>query len=154
VTSELGAKRLGLLREVVPAAAVIAVMLTPSNPGAPQVSKEIEQAAHSIRILLRASSDAEVEGAFAVLAQRQAGALVMMPDPFFNTRRDQIIGLAARDGVPTIYDSREYVAAGGLMSYGTNYPDIYIVRSASMLGELSEASSRLICRSCSRRNSS
>jgi len=128
ITSELGAKRLGLLREVVPAASVIAVMLNSTNPAAQRQTTSIEAAAHSIRqqiILLSASNDNEVERGFAVLTQSQCGALLMMPDPFFNTQPDRIIALAARHAVPTIYDSREYAAAGGLMSYGPNYVDAY-----------------------------
>ena len=128
VTSELGAKRLGLLREVIPTAGVIGVMLNPSNPGAPRVSKAVEAAARSLRqkiVLLSVKDDRELDGAFAVFAKRQASALVMMPDPFFNTQRDRIIALAARHAVPTIYDSREFAVAGGLMSYGTNYTEVY-----------------------------
>src|SRR4029077_873605 len=128
ITSELGAKRLGLLRELVPAASVIAVMLNSNNPAAQRQSTSIEAAALSIRqkiILLSASNDSDVERDFVVLTQSQAGALLMMPDPFFNTQLDRIIALAARHAVPTIYDSREYAAAGGLMSYGPNYADLY-----------------------------
>jgi putative ABC transport system substrate-binding protein len=128
VTSELGAKRLGLLREVVPAANVIAVLLNPSSPTAQRQSRDMEAAAHSISqgiILLNASDDREIEKAFSTLAQRQARAMVAMPDPFFNTRRHRIVALAASHAIPTIYDSREYALAGGLMSYGTSYSDTY-----------------------------
>jgi putative tryptophan/tyrosine transport system substrate-binding protein len=88
----------------------------------------MEAAAHSISqgiILLNASDDHEIEKAFSTLAQRQARAMVAMPDPFFNTRRDRIVALAASHAIPTIYDSREYALAGGLMSYGTSYSDTY-----------------------------
>jgi ABC-type uncharacterized transport system substrate-binding protein len=127
-TSELGAKRLGLLRELVPAAAAIAVLLNPTSPAARKQSRDIEAAARAIGeriLLLNAGNDRELESAFANLKQRQAGGLVVMPDPFFTTRREQLVGFASRHTVPAVYESREYAEAGGLMSYGTRYADTY-----------------------------
>ena len=128
VTSELGAKRLGLLRELMPGVDLIAVLLNPSSPASRSQSKDIEAAAQSIgqQILqMNAANDGDMERAFAAISQRRAGALVVMPDPFFNTRRDQIIALAARYAIPAIYDSRDSAVAGGLMSYGTSYVPVY-----------------------------
>ncbi len=128
VTSELGPKRLGLLRELMPGVGVIAVLLNSSSPASRNQSKDIEAAAQSIgqKILqLSAINDEEMERAFVAISQRHADAVVVMPDPFFNTRRDEIIALASRYAVPAIYDSRDCPAAGGLMSYGTSYAPVY-----------------------------
>ena len=127
-TSDLGPKRLGLLRELVPAMAVIAVLLNPSSAAAPNQVKEMQAAAQAIGqqiVLLSAANEGEIDAAFAALVGRRGGALVVMPDPFFNTRCEQLIALASRYAVPAIYESREYAMAGGLMSYGTSYRDTY-----------------------------
>src|SRR5215472_12198491 len=89
---------------------------------------DVQAAARTIGqrlLLLNAGSERELDAAFATLVQRQAGALVVTSDPFFNSRRDYIVALAARHGVPASYSQREYVAAGGLMSYGTSLTDAY-----------------------------
>ena len=129
ITSELGAKRLGLLRELVPSAALIAVLLNPDQARtSQQQSRDIEAAAGAIGqriVMLSASNDPELETAFATLKQAQAGALVIMPDPFFTTQRERLIALAGRHAIPAVYDSREYASAGGLISYGTRYTDTY-----------------------------
>jgi len=128
ITSELGAKRLGLLRELVPSAALIAVLLNPTSSASQQQSRDIEAAAGAIGqriVMLSASNDRELETAFATLKQAQAGALVIMPDPFFTTQRERLIALAGRHAIPAVYDSREYASAGGLISYGTRYTDTY-----------------------------
>ena len=129
ITSELGAKRLGLLRELVPSAALIAVLLNPDQARtSQQQSRDIEAAAGAIGqriVMLGASNDRELETAFATLKQAQAGALVIMPDPFFTTQRERLIALAGRHAIPAVYDSREYASAGGLISYGTRYTDTY-----------------------------
>lgn len=127
-TSELGPKRLSLLQELVPTTVSIGVLFDPSSPAGPDQSKEIEAAAHDAGqqiVLLRAANEHEIDSAFADLVARHVSALIVMPDPFFNTRREQIVGLASRNAIPAIYDSREYVVAGGLMSYGTNYTSTY-----------------------------
>jgi putative tryptophan/tyrosine transport system substrate-binding protein len=128
MTSELGAKRLGLLRELKPGVGVIAVLINPSSPASRSQVKDMEAAAQSVGqqiLVVSASNDEEMERAFAAISQRQASALVAMPDPFFNTRRDKIVELAAHHKVPAIYDSHDYAAAGGLISYGTNYAPVY-----------------------------
>jgi putative ABC transport system substrate-binding protein len=127
-TTPLAAKRLELLRALVPGVAVIAILANPSNPNTEVNKAETVEAARMLgqKILaLNASTEADIETAFATLIKQQAGALVVLPDPFFNTRRDQIIALAARHTTPTIYDSREHTVAGGLMSYGASYTDVY-----------------------------
>jgi putative tryptophan/tyrosine transport system substrate-binding protein len=127
-TVELAAKRLELLRELVPKAALIAVLANPNNPNADSYRSDIEDAGRILAqqlLRLNASTEADFEAAFATLVQQKAGALVVLPDPFFTTRREQIMALAARHAVPTIYDSREHAAAGGLMSYGASYTDVY-----------------------------
>jgi putative ABC transport system substrate-binding protein len=119
--SVLGAKRLELLRELVPSAAVIAVLFNPDSPEAETVSIDAQAAARAIGqelIVLTARIAGDFDTAFATLVQKRAGALLVGTDPFFTTNLDQLLALAARHAIPAIYDSREYAAAGGLMSYG------------------------------------
>src|SRR6516165_1242924 len=116
VTAELEAKRLGLLHELVPTAAVIASLVNPSYPGT-DVQVTSEQAAaralgHEL-VILTASNEVEIDAAFAILVQRGARALSVGADPFFNTRRDQLVTLAARYAVPAIYPWREATVGGG-----------------------------------------
>jgi putative ABC transport system substrate-binding protein len=125
---EVVAKRLALLHELAPAAAIIAVLLNPSDPeSAPQSANALEAARALGRqlIVVNASTADEIDVAFATLVQRRAGALVVGSGPFFLNRRDQIIALAARHAIPASYSARESPAAGGLMSYGNNLPDAY-----------------------------
>jgi putative ABC transport system substrate-binding protein len=127
-TSEMGAKRLGLLHEMVPNASLIAVLINPKNPNAEMLSKEIPEAARSVaqRIhILTASTERELDAAFKTMTELRAGALLVAADPFFNSRREYIVALAARHGVPAMYEQREFALAGGLMSYGTNLPHAY-----------------------------
>ena len=127
-TGSLAAKRLELLRELVRGVGVIAVLANPSNSNAGAYETDVTEAARTLGqrlLLINASNESSIEMAFATLAKQQTGALVVMPDPFLNTRRDQIMGLAARHALPAIYDSREHAAAGGLMSYGASYTDVY-----------------------------
>jgi ABC-type uncharacterized transport system substrate-binding protein len=128
LTSELFAKRLELVRELVPAAAAIGVLINPNSPEfAPQV-KEIETAARTLGQqikIVNASSESDFDAAFASLVGERAGALIVSNDAFFNSMRERIIALAARHAIPTIYDRREYAAAGGLICYGTSYPAAY-----------------------------
>ena len=121
----LSAKRLGLLRELVPAAAVIAVLINPKSPAAESESQEIEIAARAIGQqirLLHASSESDIDAAFASIVQQRAAGLLIGADPFFDSRRNQLVALAARHAVPTIYS---FSAAGGLISYASNVPEAY-----------------------------
>jgi putative ABC transport system substrate-binding protein len=121
------AKRLELLHELVPAAAVIALLVNPTNPvyAEPEI-KEARDAAGSLGLqlhVLNASNEDEIDAAFATMVREGAGALVLSPDPFFNGRRVQLAALGARHAIPVIADRREFVEAGGLMSYGPNLAD-------------------------------
>ena len=120
---ELQENRMRLLRELVPTVNSIAVLLNPARPVFDAQSKAIQETARAvtleIRILL-ASSEPEIDSAFTVAAQRRPGALIVAPDAFFDMRREQLITLAKSHAIPTLYHNREFVAAGGLMSYGTS----------------------------------
>jgi putative tryptophan/tyrosine transport system substrate-binding protein len=125
---DIAAKRLDLLRQLVPTANSIAVLTNPANAGNEPQVKELQVAAPvlGVRLLvLNVSSQSDFAGAFGTLAQQRAGGLLVMGDPFFYAQRDQLIALAARHAVPAIYQVREDVVAGGLMSYGTSRTDAY-----------------------------
>jgi putative ABC transport system substrate-binding protein len=126
--TEVEAKRLGLLHELLPTASVIAHLVNPNYPPTETIVREVEAAARVIGrqiVLLTASSESDIDAAFATISQMRAGALLVGSDPFFNSRRDQIVALAARHALPAIYEPREFAMAGGLMSYGTNIVDAY-----------------------------
>jgi ABC-type uncharacterized transport system substrate-binding protein len=128
LVSELGGKLLGLLREIVPTGTLIAVLLNPNSPTAEYELNYIQQAARNIKQeihILHARDEREIDAAFATMIQLGAGALLVGTDPFFNSRRDQLVALAARHRIPAIYEEREYAAAGGLMSYGTSFAEGY-----------------------------
>jgi putative tryptophan/tyrosine transport system substrate-binding protein len=119
---EVAAKRLSLLRELVPKAVSIALLLKPNHPSAKPVTASLQAAARTLGVeldVLEASTDREIEEAY--LALRPGDGLVVATDPFFFIRRAQLVALSARHGVPTIYDSREFGEAGGLISYGPNH---------------------------------
>jgi len=123
----LGTKRLELLHELVPRATAIAVLVNPNSPVADVQSKELQEAARTIGLQLHtqnASGESELDRAFATAVQ-QADALLVSADAFFNSRRDRLVALAARHAIPAIYPLREFVAAGGLISYGTSNTDEY-----------------------------
>ncbi len=127
-TADLGAKSVELLKELVPAAAVIAYLVNASSPAAEIYSKQAMTAANSLGIevhVLYASTEQELDDAFAALAKVGANGVVVPAEPFFDSRRDMIVGLSARHAVPAIYGLREYAVAGGLMSYGTSLPESY-----------------------------
>jgi putative ABC transport system substrate-binding protein len=127
-TSVLVAKRLELLRELVPAAPIIAFLVNPDNSNAQPDTAVMQAAAARLGqklIVLSARTDQDIDLAFASLGQQQATALVVNTDAFFLTRRNQLASLEARYAIPTIHDLREYTAAGGLLSYGTNLADAY-----------------------------
>jgi putative tryptophan/tyrosine transport system substrate-binding protein len=118
---ELNAKRFEMLSELVPQAKVIALLVNPNYPATEHTVPAVQEAAQAKGLqlhILKASTESEIDAAFAALVQRQAGALVVSADPFFNSRREQLVALAARHAVPAIYDWREVATAGGLISYG------------------------------------
>jgi putative ABC transport system substrate-binding protein len=122
------AKRLGLLHEVVPNTEVIGALINPNYQGAEDQWREVQDAARAIdRRVERAlaASEQELEPAFEALVQKQVAALLVTADPFFNTRRDRIVALAAQFKLPTMYQFRDYAVAGGLMSYGISISDGY-----------------------------
>jgi putative tryptophan/tyrosine transport system substrate-binding protein len=125
---ELSGKQLGLLHDLVPKANVIASLLNPSFVDAPLQLKSAQDAARAVGLKLEvmdASTERDIDAAFARMVELRAGALVVFSDPFLFSRREQIVALAAGHALPAIYSLREFVAAGGLMSYDTNIPDAY-----------------------------
>jgi putative ABC transport system substrate-binding protein len=127
-TTELVAKRLGLLRELLPGVERIAVLVNPTNTTAETIVNEVEVAAHAIGQsiqIVKASTNREIDAAFTKFVSDRVAALLMAPDPFFNSRRVQLATLAARHSIPAVYVAREYAEAGGLMSYGTNLAEMF-----------------------------
>ena len=126
---ELVAKRLELLRELVPKAAHVAVLVNPTNAAAPEATVgEVEAAARSMGLqieVLKAGTSQEIDAAFATIGHYKLDALFVAPDTFFNSRRVQLTHLATRYAVPATYAQREYPEAGGLMSYGTNITNAF-----------------------------
>jgi putative tryptophan/tyrosine transport system substrate-binding protein len=125
---ELGAKRLELLHELVPTANIVAALVNPNTPAAEIQSTELQTAARTLGLklhVLHASSERDFDAVFANLAQQRSGGLVIAGDALFTSRSEQLAALALRQAVPTIYQFREFVAAGGLMSYGDNLADSY-----------------------------
>jgi ABC-type uncharacterized transport system substrate-binding protein len=121
MTAEMVPKRLELVSELVPQARVIALLVNPNNPIPEPIMREVQDAARAKGLQLQivnAATEIEIDAAFAALVQLHAGALVLGPDPFLNSRREHLVALAARHAVPAIYDFREHAAAGGLISYG------------------------------------
>jgi putative tryptophan/tyrosine transport system substrate-binding protein len=128
LTSELPAKRVGLLHDLVPASSLIGHLVNPNFPPTEASVRDVEAAAHALGlkiVLLKASSNSDIDAAFVSIREKRVGALLVGVDPFFNSRRDQIVALTIRDAIPAIYEQREFVAAGGLMSYGTSLTDAY-----------------------------
>jgi putative ABC transport system substrate-binding protein len=125
----LGAKRLGLLHELVPAASTFALLVNPTNPNAAEpLLQDVQAAARTLGkqiLVLTASTEREIDGHFAAFAQQGVGALIVGPDAFFQSQSDQLVTLAARHAVPAIYERREIAVTGGLMSYGASVPDAY-----------------------------
>jgi ABC-type uncharacterized transport system substrate-binding protein len=129
VSGELTAKRLGLLRELVPRAARVAVLVNQANiANTETTARDVKAAAHDIGLqiqVLSASTSREIDAAFATLARERFDALFVGSDPFFTSRRVQLAILAARHSIPSIYGTREIAEVGGLMSYGANIPDAW-----------------------------
>jgi putative ABC transport system substrate-binding protein len=125
---ELDAKRLELLHELVPQATVIAFIVNPNNVSAVYEAEKAQAAARSFGQhlhIMRASTTQEIDAAFANLEQLRAGALLVGTSSFFNVRREQFVALAARHAVPAIFELREFVTAGGLMSYGPSLSEAW-----------------------------
>src|SRR4051794_38006860 len=123
VADELTTKRLELLSELVPRAGVIALLVNPNNPSADRIIRDVQEAARTKGLQLhgpRASSESEIDTAFASLIQLHAGGLVVGADPFLTSQREQLVALASRRAVPSIYAWREFPASGGLISYGAS----------------------------------
>jgi putative ABC transport system substrate-binding protein len=128
LTSEMFTKRLEILRDLLPQPRLIGILINPESPEAEPQMSEIETRAHAIGQAIhtvRASRDADFEAAFKSLTAQAADGLIVSNDAFFNGRRERIIALAAERRIPAIYDRREYVSAGGLISYGTSYAAAY-----------------------------
>ena len=126
--AELGAKGLGLLHDLVPNAAVFALLINPKNPDSERRPEDAHKAARVLGkrlLVLHASTAGEIDTAFTALQQQQADALIVGSDPFFTGRREQLVALAARHALPAMYFNREFAAAGGLISYGNDVADGY-----------------------------
>ena len=153
---ELMPKRLELLSELVPRAGVIALLVNPNNANAEPIIRDVQAAARTKGVqlpVLKAGSESEIDAAFTSLIQLQAGALVVGNDPFFNSRREQLVALTAGHAVPAIYGWREFAAAGGLISYGSSLAAAYR-QVGTYAGKILKGAKPPICRSSSRRHSS
>jgi putative ABC transport system substrate-binding protein len=138
--SEMEAKRLELLRELVPTATKLGVLLNPKTANAESQQSDVRSASQALGEqieVIDASNEADIDAGFASLAQRNIGGLTVAADPFFNNRREQLIALAARYAIPTVYFFHEFPEFGGLISYGTSLTDAYRqigVYTAKILG--------------------
>jgi putative ABC transport system substrate-binding protein len=128
LTVQLAAKRLELLHELVPKAILIGILVNPTNANTELITKDLQAATGALGLqtyVQSAGSERELDTAFAALAQRGVGALVVGSDPFFNSRSNQLAALAVRHRIPMMCPLREYAVVGGLMSYGTSLADVY-----------------------------
>jgi putative tryptophan/tyrosine transport system substrate-binding protein len=127
--SEMSAKKLGLLHDLLPQVTVVGALLNPNSPTAERQAKDLQTAAHTlglqIQIVNASSAPQEIDAAFNALDQKKVGAVLVGSDPSYAVRTEQIITLTKRYAMPTIYELRQFVDAGGLMSYGTNINDAY-----------------------------
>jgi putative ABC transport system substrate-binding protein len=125
---ELTPKRLELLTELVPQARVIALLVNPNDPREEDLIRDLQEAARTKGVqlpILKAAAEVEIDAAFTTLVQLHAGALLVAADPFFNSRREQLLALASHHAVPAIYAWRELAAAGGLISYGASLTAVF-----------------------------
>jgi ABC-type uncharacterized transport system substrate-binding protein len=116
---EVGPKRLELVRELIPTATIVGLLVNPTNPAAGALSRGLEPAARTLGLqldMVHASTERDIDDAFAILVQRRASALVIVADAFLNSRSEQLGALTLRHALPTIFQYREFVDAGGLMS--------------------------------------
>jgi putative ABC transport system substrate-binding protein len=146
---DLAGKRLAFLHDVVPNISTVGLLINPSDPEESSQQADAQDAARRFKlklVVLNASNEREIDAAFATFAQQQVGAVISGSDPFLLSRRGQIISLAARHGMPGIYSVREYVTAGGLMSYGNSLTEAYR-RVGLYVVVFSGAQSRATCRS-------
>jgi putative ABC transport system substrate-binding protein len=146
MVTELTPKRLELLSELVPQAAVIALLVNPNNADAEPTIRDAQEAARVKGVqlpILKAGAEGEIDAAFASLVQLHASALLVGADPFLLSRREQLVALAARHAVPTIYEQHEYVAASGLISYGSSLTAAYR-QAGAYVGRIPRAPSRRI----------
>jgi len=128
LAAEMAAKRLGLLGELLPNATVFAVLVNPASPTAESEMKSLSAAADLLGrkvLFLNASGERDIGAAFSAASQKQVGAVLVLPDAFFISQRAQIVAQAAHKAIPTMYHRREFVVAGGLISYGDSLPDAY-----------------------------
>ncbi len=128
LSSELVSKRLGLLHDLIPTARIIGFLVNPTDPRTETQTKDTQEAAQALGLqihVLNASTEAEIKAAFATLTELRAGALLVGTGELFRRQAELIPALAARQGIPVIYQYREYAAAGGLISYGTSLTDAY-----------------------------
>ena len=128
LTNTLEAKRVGLLRELLPAMATIGILVNPNFPPAAGQINDVQVVAQKLGLRalpLRANTDTEIDDAFAAIAEQRNAALAVAASPFFDTRRDKLVALAARHAIPTMFHFREFVSAGGLVSYGIHFADAY-----------------------------
>jgi putative ABC transport system substrate-binding protein len=128
LTNLMEPKRLGLLRELAPGVVLLGALINPNFPAAVRQLQQLEEAARTSGqriVVAKASSDDDLEAGFASLVRQGAGALLVTADPYFDTRRDRIVAFAERQRLPAIYQFREYVVAGGLLSYGVSITDAY-----------------------------
>jgi putative ABC transport system substrate-binding protein len=145
-----------LLHQLSPTATEVALLVNPTNPSAGALSRDAHAAARSLGLqlhVLEASSESDFEPTFTILARMHAGGLVIGADPFFVAHSARLAALALRQAMPTVFEFRQFVAAGGLMSYGGSLTDVYRL-AASMSAEFSRARSQPTCRSISQRKSS
>jgi putative ABC transport system substrate-binding protein len=127
-TNLMEPKRLALLRELAPSVALIGVLVNPNFPPAARQAQDIQEAARTAAqqiVVAKASTDDELQAAFASLVHAGIRALLVTADPYFDTRRDRIISFAARERLPAIYQFRQFAVAGGVLSYGLDFTDIY-----------------------------
>jgi len=128
LSSAVEPKRLELISELVPRNREIGLLVNPNNSRTKHVMRDVQEAARTKGVqlaIVKASSESDIDAAFASLIQRQASALVVTTDPFFNTQRDQLVALAARHSLPAIYTYREFATIGGLITYGANLKEAY-----------------------------
>jgi putative ABC transport system substrate-binding protein len=152
-TGELAAKRLELLHELVPTATRVAVLIDPANPDYAETTvRDVESAASGIRMqiqVVKASTIGEINAAFATFVRERPDALFVGHDPYFNSRRTQLVHLATRHAIPASYSARDFAESGGLMSYGADIADAWR-QAGSYVGRILKVPSLWTCRLCSR----